>query len=181
VGTVGELQYQCGMSLDGFIAGPNGDMSWMAGNTGPDPTVDRIKRETGALLVGRNTFGGDDPNRGTEHEGEPYGGGWIGEQFVLTHRAPERPVQGVTFVTDFADAVTAAKVSAGEKYVGVLGANIAAQCIEAGLLDEVFVFIAPVMLGDGVRLFSKPGGGRVRLERLELIESSNALRFRVIK
>jgi riboflavin biosynthesis pyrimidine reductase len=77
--------------------------------------------------------------------------------------------------------VTAAKVSAGQKYVGVLGANIAAQCIEAGLLDEVFVFIAPVMLGDGVRLFSKPGGGRVRLERLELIESSNALRFRVVK
>ena len=181
MGAVGELQYQCATSLDGFIAGPNGDMSWLAGQTGPNPTVTRIMRETGALLVGRNTFGGDDPNRGTEHEGEPYGGGWTGTQFVLTHRVPEPPVPGVTFVTELAEAVTAAKAAAGEKYVGVLGAQVAAQCIEAGLLDEVFVFIAPVMLGDGVRLFSKPGGRRVRLERLEVIESVSAMRYRVLK
>lgn len=95
-----KLQYQCTMSLDGFIAGPGGDMSWLAAHLGPDPTAERIMRQTGALLVGRRTFDGDDPHKGTEHEGEPYGGGWDGPQFVLTHRVPDAPVPGVTFATD---------------------------------------------------------------------------------
>ena len=48
-------------------------------------------------------------------------------------------------------------------YVNVLGADLATQCIEAELLDEVLVFIAPVLLGDGVLLFRRPGGTQVRL------------------
>jgi riboflavin biosynthesis pyrimidine reductase len=47
--------------------------------------------------------------------------------------------------------------------VNVLGANVAKQCLEAGLLDEVLVFIAPVLLGDGVPLFRSDGGTNVRL------------------
>ncbi|WP_372452555.1 dihydrofolate reductase family protein [Pseudonocardia nigra] len=47
--------------------------------------------------------------------------------------------------------------------MNVLGANVAEQCIEARLLDEVLVFVAPVLLGDGVRLFHHPGGTNVRL------------------
>lgn len=88
------------MSLDGFIAGPGGDMPWLTEHLGPDPLVDELIGRIGALLVGRTTFGGDDPYKGTEQEGEPFGGGWTGPQFVLTHRAPRTPVQGVTFVGD---------------------------------------------------------------------------------
>jgi dihydrofolate reductase len=171
------------MSLDGFIAGPGGDMSWLADHLGPNPAVDEMMGETGALLVGNHTFGGDDPYKGTEHHGEPYGGGWDGPQFVLTHHIPERSVPGVTFLGDLGSAVAAAKAAVGDKYVGVLGAEVARQCLEAGLLDEIFVSVVPVLLGDGVRLFDHPDGTNVALERVSVSEAPSAtnLRLRVVR
>lgn len=158
-----KLLYSATASLDGFIARPGGDMSWLTEHlTGGNPTADRLPAETGAILVGNNTFGGDDPNRGTDSEGT-FGGAYHGPTFVLTHSPPDQPVTGVTFVTDLHTAVAQAKEAAGDKYVNILGANVAEQCIEAGLLDEVLVFFTPVLLGDGVRLFEHPGGTKVRL------------------
>jgi dihydrofolate reductase len=162
------MLYSVTMSLDGFIAGAGGDMSWMTEYLGPNPPVDELIGRIGALLVGGRTFGGDDPHRGTDKAGKPFGGGWEGPQFVLTHHAPDTPVPGVTFVPGVEEAVAAAKAAAGDKYVNILGASTARQVLEAGALDEVFVCIAPVMLGDGVRLFDHPGGTKVRLERLSV-------------
>ena len=163
-----KLLYSATTSFDGFIAGPDGDMSWMSGLIGPNPTVDDLVDDIGALLVGRRTYGGDDPYKGTEAEGEAFGGAWSGPQFVLTHRPPPEPVDGVTFVGDLDTAVAAASAAAGEKYVNVLGASIARQCLEAGVLDEILVCVAPVLLGDGVRLFDHAGGSNVKLERISL-------------
>ena len=72
--------------------------------------------------------------------------------------------------------------AAGDKYVNVLGARTAQQCLEAGVLDEILVLIAPVMLGDGVRLFDHPGGTSVKLERISLTQAPLAsnLWFRVL-
>ncbi|MDN3354713.1 dihydrofolate reductase family protein [Actinomadura sp. DC4] len=178
-----KLQYQCTMSLDGFIAGPDGDMSWLADHLGPNPTVDEIMEQTGALLVGNNTFGGDDPYKGTEHQGEPYGGGWDGPQFVVTHHVPADQGPGVTFLDDLGAAISAAKAAVGDKYVGVLGASIARQCLEAGELDEIFVSVAPVLLGDGIRLFDHPGGRNVRLETMRVAEvpSATNIQLRVVR
>jgi len=63
----------------------------------------------------------------------------------------------------------------------VLGANVAKQCVDAGLLDEVLVHVAPVLLGDGVRLFGGPGFGRVDLEPIgvERVGRLADLHFRV--
>ena len=176
------LQMQCTMSLDGFMAGPGGDMSWMADFFGPNPASRDVMNETGALLVGNNTFGGDDPNRGTDKEGA-YGGQWDGPVFVVTHHVPDAQVPGVTFVGDLDSGIAAAKAAAGDRYVGVLGADIGRQCIEKGELDEIFVFIAPVLLGDGVRLFDHPGGNKVRLERVDLTQAPQmtGLRLRVVR
>jgi dihydrofolate reductase len=92
-------------------------------------------------------------------------------------------VPGVTFVGDLDSGVAAARAAAGDKYVNILGASIARQCIEAGVLDEIFVCIAPVLLGDGVRLFDHPGGTDVKLERVGLSEAPKAtnLWFRVVR
>jgi len=161
-----KLLYGFSCSVDGFLAGPGGDMSWMTPYLGPDPVVDDLIPEIGALLVGRRTFGGDDPHRGDpEREGKAFGGGWEGPQFVLTHR-PAAPVPGVTFVDNLVDAVEAAKEAAGGKYVNVLGADVARQCLEAGVLDEILALPVPVLLGDGVRMFDHPGGRTVGLELL---------------
>src|SRR5689334_6323673 len=106
-----KLLYSATMSLDGFIAGAGGDMSWITAFFGPNPVVDRVVRETGALLVGRATYGGDDPYRGTEAEGEPFGGAWSGPQFVLTHNPPPESRPDITFVGDLDSGVAAAKAA----------------------------------------------------------------------
>jgi dihydrofolate reductase len=180
---MGKLQYQCSMSLDGFIAGAGGDMSWLSEYLGSNPTVDAVVDQVGALLVGNRTFHGHDPYEGTANEGKPYGGMWTGPQFVLTHHPPDIPVPGVTFVGDLDTGVAAAKAAAGDKDVSVLGAEVARQCLEAGLLDEILVSIAPVLLGDGVRLFNHPGGANVKLERISLTHAPQAtnLLLRVVR
>jgi dihydrofolate reductase len=175
--------YSVTMSLDGFIAGAGGDMSWLSEYLGPNPLIDELIGDVGALLVGNRTFGGDDPHRGDpEKEGTAFGGGWDGPQFVLTHKNPDYSVPGVTFVNDIDTAISAAKAAAGEKYVNILGAETARRCLEAGELDEVLTVIVPVMLGDGVRLFDHPGGTNVKLERLSVSHVPHAtnLWFRVV-
>ncbi|MFD0901582.1 dihydrofolate reductase family protein [Actinomadura sediminis] len=162
-----KLLYSATMSLDGFIAAPGGDMSWLTEHLAdPDPAAEGLVDRIGAIIAGNGTFGGGDPNEGTDKEGA-FGGQYDGPMFVLTHRPPAEPVPGITFVGDLRTAVAEARAAAGDRYVNILGANVARQCIEAGILDEVLVFVAPVLLGDGVRLFDSPGGTRVRLEQLE--------------
>jgi dihydrofolate reductase len=131
--------YSAAMSLDGFIAGPGGDMSWMVDYLGPNPVVDELIPQTGAILGGNRTFGGDDPYQGQPGEGEVFGGGWDGPQFVLAHQPPAEQTPGVTFVGDIDTAIAESRAAAGDKYVNVLGASVAAQCLDAGVLDEVLV------------------------------------------
>lgn len=180
---MGKVLYSVTMSLDGYIAGAGGDMSWMVPYLGPNPVVDRLIPQIGAVLAGGNTFRGDDPNRGTEAEGTFAGGGWEGPQFVLTRRPPADPVPGVTFVGDLGTALASATAAAEGKYVNVLGAQTARACLEAGALDEVLVLVAPALLGDGVRLFEHPGGTHIRLERIELggTPLATAMWFRVVR
>jgi dihydrofolate reductase len=170
-----KLQYQCAMSLDGFIAGPNGDMSWLSSQSASDDArpdnpetepTNPLVAQVGAVLSGNRTYRGDDPNAGTEKEGG-YDGQYTGPTIVLTHHIPEVAEPGVTFVDNLDKAISLAKEAAGEKLVSVLGANVARQCIDIGALDEILIYITPVLLGDGVRLFDHPGGSLIRLEVLE--------------
>ncbi len=87
---------------------------------------------------------------------------------------PDTPVPDVTFVGDLAGGLDAAKAAAGDKYVNILGADVARQCLEVGALDEILVLIAPVLLGDGVRLFEHPGGTNIKLEQISLTPAENA-------
>jgi hypothetical protein len=103
------LLYSATMSLDGFIAGIDGDMSWLAEHLASGPEIDELAQSIGALLVGKRTFTDDDPNRGTDAEGA-FGGQWQGPSFVLTHDPP--PCQSfadVMFFDDLAAAAIAAK------------------------------------------------------------------------
>ena len=170
---MGKLLYSVTMSLDGFIAGPEGDMSWLTPYLGPNPEVDALQEDIGALLVGNRTFLGDDPNRGTDKEGA-FSGTWSGPVVVITHHPPDQPVAGTTFAASLAEGLAAARSAAGDHYVNILGADIARQCIEAGELDEVLTVIAPILLGDGVRLFERTGGPSIRLERVGVTELPHA-------
>lgn len=165
------LLYSVSMSLDGFIAGAGGDMSWLAGHFGPNPVADELPSQVGAFLCGNTMFGGDDPNRGDPEKEGAFGGAWDGPVVVLTHRPPADDVPGVRFATDLPTAIAEAKAAAGDKYVCVGGANVAKQCLDAGELDEVLTIIVPMLLGDGTRLFEQPGGRPVRLDKFHVSDS----------
>jgi dihydrofolate reductase len=184
------------MSLDGFVTGPNVTREHQLGEGGqilhqwlhhPDrrdtELLAEMREDLGAILMGRRSY---DLAEGDGGWGD---GGPAGPTpcFVLTHESPARETVRAptvfTFVTDgIHSAVKQAKAAAGGKMVGVHGASAAQQCLAAGLMDEIQIHVAPVLLGSGTRLFEHLGG-QLQLQRTKVVETPNAthLRFRVIR
>lgn len=181
------------MSLDGFIAGPNDLMDWViaqwsdeGGNTRDidvqrSVVADEVLQSAGAILGGRRWY--DVAVRKFDGYDGIYGGQWKGPVFVLTHRQPDAtPHPAITFISGgLSDAVATAIKAAAGKNVIAFGANLAAQCLRASLLDEIVVHLVPVLLGDGVRLFSATDIGPFALERTLVATSGQVtdLRFTV--
>ena len=179
------------MSLDGFIAASGHVMDWGAGRqladfVGPDE-FHEIAAATGAMLVGRRTADVGDRMEAEKPGSVDYP--FSGPVFVLTHRPPEPPEPpeppdpDITYLTgDIGEAVATARSAAGGKSLEILGADVAAQCLQRGLVDEILVYVLPVLLGDGIR-FSPSGLPRIDLEPLSSTRSGDVtiLRFRVRK
>jgi dihydrofolate reductase len=169
------------MSLDGFIAGRDDAMDWAFGHGPTGPLAGDVMQATGAILAGRRWH--DVAMARYDGRAGIYGGAWSGPVLVLTHRPPaDPPDPAIQFVTGgIEDAVAAAREAAGGRSVGVFGATIAHQCLAAGLLDELAVHVAPVLLGDGVRLYGAPPAAQVALERIDATLSPQLadLRYRV--
>ena len=115
-----------------------------------------------------------------------YGGAWTGPVFVLTHRPDDTPDDpAVTFLSgDLREAVASVRDAAAGKNVEIFGANTAQGCLDAGLLDELVIHVAPVLLGAGVRLYGEPGASaRVELARTDAADPGEAadLRLSVVK
>ena len=179
----GKVVVNRSMSLDGFIAAPGDAMDWIFDFVAPDaPIVQEIAAATGAMLVGRRTHEvGKRMNmeRGSASRDEEYP--LSGPVFVLTHEPPDPPDAGVTFLTgDLGEAVATALDAAGGKNLEILGADVAGQCLQRGLVDEILVYVLPVLLGDGIH-FSSPGLARIDLEPISNTQSGavTLLRFRV--
>ena len=203
---MGRVLVDITMSLDGFIAGPNdgpalplGDRgerlhqwvydlaSWRephglpGGKTNTDSEVLDEAFRTGAIVVGRRMF---DNARGWG-DNPPF----HRPVFVLTHEAREEVVKEggttFTFVTDgIESALERARAAAGDKDVSIAGgANTIQQYLKAGLLDELQVHLAPMLLGGGIRLFEQLGVDQIELEGTRVIASPGVthLRFRVVK
>ncbi|RFS84459.1 dihydrofolate reductase [Actinomadura spongiicola] len=170
----GKVVVNRAMSLDGFIAGRDHAMDWIFDYMTSD-TVPEVMEATGAMLIGRGTYevGKRMSKQGPEYEG--------GAQFVLTHEPPAEPDPAVTFLTcGLEEAVATARTAAAGKNLEILGADLAAQCLRHGLVDEILVYVLPVLLGDGVR-FSPPSLGRIDLEPFDntQVGAVTMLRFRV--
>ena len=168
------------MSLDGFVAGPGDAMSWIFEFMAPD-AFPEIAAATGAMLIGRRTYEIGSRMQAANPGGVEYP--FSGPVFVLTHRPPESPAPNVRFLSgDIRAAVGTARSAAGGKNLEILGADVAGQCLRQGLVDEVLVYLMPVLLGDGIR-FSPPGLGRIDLELISTTRSGavTMLRFRVAK
>jgi dihydrofolate reductase len=170
------------MSLDGFISKPDEmDIAWMFKYDGDDEMAKRIMGEIGAVVLGNKGF-----SQGTMSDDSlPYGGMKV-PQFVVTHHAREPVTIGpltFTFVTGGVEqAVELAKEAAGDKRVALLGASIPQQCLKAGLVDEIVMSLAPVLLGDGISLFDRLGS-EYELKREEVVTAGQvtSLRFSVVR
>ena len=182
-GAMGRVLWHIVMSLDGYIAGPGDEMRWVFEVDGGEgeKTVHDVLRTAGALLVGRRT-------QEIEDRDQPgfYGGAFRGPFFVLRHDPPQEPpvvkgVSGQFLDVGIADAVAVALAAADGGDVIVLGASVARQCLEAGLLDEMIVHVAPVLLGGGVRMFERAGGELVKLTPLSSVKEgeTTVLRYRL--
>ena len=204
---MGKVSMGLSMSLDGFIAGPNdgpehplgeggerlftwystGDTEYglpgteMVFRVSPQSAelLRRAHARMGAFVTGRRTFDITNGWGGNPPLGVPA--------FVVTHSVPQEWVyegSPYTFVTDGVEsAVEKAKEVAGDKDVAVGAASLAQQCLRAGLLDEIHVDLAPVLLGDGVRLFEHLGATPIELEYTEVVKGAGVthLTFRVVK
>jgi len=171
------------MSVDGFTAGPGDAMDWIFDFMAPiEEEFPEIMAATGAMLIGRRTYEVGKRMAANRSEVTPaYDGG---AEFVLTREPPDPPDPGVTFLSgDIGEAVATALRAAGGKNLEILGADVAGQCLRRGLVDEILVYVLPVLLGDGTRFFSSPGLARIDLEPLESTRSGavTVLRFRVRK
>jgi dihydrofolate reductase len=157
----GKVLWHFTMSVDGFVAGPGHSMDWMAGTTFRPGLVDEYVTTTGAVLGGRSGWD-------IVQDARPYGGAWDGPIFVLTHHPDDAtPADGVTFVDcDVVEAVRIGLEAAGGKNLEVFSPTIGRQLLERGLIDEIDLHIAPVLLGDGIRLYDNPGGVPIRLNHV---------------
>jgi dihydrofolate reductase len=181
----GKVVVNRSMSLDGFIGVPRD-----ATSTARWPRMSRfVAREdlaeiasaTGAMLVGRRTWDLGDSMEAAEPGSVDYP--FSGPMFLLTHRPLEPPDPDATILSgDIGEAVATALDAAGDKDLEVLGADVAGQCLQRGLVDEILVYVLPIVAGDGIR-FSSPGLARVDLEPVSSTRSGavTILRFRVRK
>jgi dihydrofolate reductase len=190
---MGKVLIDITMSLDGFITGPHdgpenglgdGGMvlhEWVfAGRTDDDAKFLEAPN-MGAGILGRRTF---DIAEGSWGDNPPFGDGTV---FVLTHR-PHAPLQRgqVTFifVTDgMESALQQARAVAGDKDIGLMGANVSQQYLKAGLVDEMTIHVANVLLGAGKPLFVNVGTQQVKLERTQVVATPTVthLRYRIVK
>ena len=176
----GKVVLNRSMSLDGFIAGPGDAMDWVFDFVAPDEFPE-IAAATGAMLIGRRTYEVGNRMEADKSDGTDYP--FSGPTFVLTHKPPTPPDPEVTFLTgDIGAAVATARGAAGGRNLEILGADVASQCLRRGLVDEILVYVLPVLLGDGIR-FSSPGLARIDLEPVSSTRSGavTILRFRVRK
>lgn len=170
----GKVLWHFTMSLDGFVAGPDHSMEWMTGTTFRPGLVNEYVETTGAVLGGRD---GWDAAVG-DHR--PYGGAWQGPIFVLTHHPEDAtPADGVTFLNcDPAEAVRIGLQAAGGKNLEVFSPTIGRQLLQLGLIDEIDLHIAPILLGEGIRLYDNPGAIPLRLQRLDDGDPTAAMNVR---
>jgi len=175
-------------SVEGYVAGPNDGPAqglgeggerlhyWVfggpwtyeqepKGETGEDAAwLSETFGRVGAVVAGRTTYEAS----GRWGDENPFGV----PLFIVTHRPQEEPEGGdFTFVSGVREAVERAARAAGEKEVNVMGgADVIRQALEAGLVDELTIIVAPVVLGGGKRLF-EGFSDRVELEHLGVRQS----------
>ena len=203
---MGKVVFNMTVSLDGFVAGPNDNPDNGLGDGGEalfnwyfsgdteiylsegTPMLKVSKQSAELLKKSVETYGAGVWGRHTFDIAHAWGGHPPGSPaFIVTHHIPQEWVYDgspFTFVTDGVEsAIRQAKEAAGNKDVVICTASILQQCLNAGLMDEIHLDVAPLLLGQGVRLFDHLNIKPVQLERIRVVEAPGVthLGYRVLK
>jgi dihydrofolate reductase len=203
---MGKVIFNMTMSLDGFVAGPNAGPENGLGDGGDrlfkwffsGDTEIRLSEGTPVLKVSQKSaelFKAAIESTGADVWGRrtfDITGAWGGHPpmtpcFIVTHHAPPEWIKDGSpfiFVTDGVEsAIRQARQAAGDKDVAICTANILQQCLNAGLVDEIYINLVPVLLGQGVRLFDNVAAASIVLESIQVVEAPGVthLGFRVVK
>ena len=186
LGEGGEGLHEWALQLESWRAS-HGESGGRGGRD--DEVMQESIARGGAVIMGKNMFG---PGAGAPSDDGSWQGWWGDDPpfhkpvFVLTHHERE-PLQlsdtTFTFVTDGPEAaLELARGAAGDEDVQIAGGGSAIQqYLRAGLLDELYLHVAPLLLGSGVRLFDNLDGADPKLEPVEVVESPvvTHIRYRV--
>jgi len=203
---MGKVVFNMTMSLDGFVAGPNdspenglgdgGDalFNWYFSGDTEVPISDgnmvlKVSSQSAELLKeSMGNYGAGVWGRKTFDIAQGWGGHPPGSPaFIVTHTIPQewtKEGSPFTFVTDGVEsAIRQAKQAAEDKDVVVCTASILQQCLNLGLMDEIHVDVAPLLLGKGVRLFDHLHIEPIELESIRVVAAPGVthLGFRVLK
>lgn len=189
---MGKVIIDITMSLDGFVTGPNDSIGNGLGDGGEilHKWVFEGRTEADAQFLEGSTLGSCVLGRRTFDIAEQAWGDtppFDGQVFVLTHRPHETLKRGnVTFifVTDgMESALEKAQTAANGKDVALMGADVSQQYLKAGLVDEMVLHVANVLLGAGRPLFANIGDKQMKLERIAVVPTPTVthLRYRLMK
>ncbi len=162
----GRIRVFIATSLDGFIAGPGNDLSWLPTPEpgGEDYGYAAFMSETAAILMGRTTY---DVVMAMEGDQWFYGETPV---FVVTSRPLENARETVHAVSgDATDLVAAVQAQVGDGGIYVDGGTVIRSLLDAGLVDQVIVTVIPVILGAGAPLFA----GALHRHSLELLAAES--------
>jgi dihydrofolate reductase len=185
---MGQVLLDITMSLDGFVTGPGADLAhglgiggeplhdWLASEDAADQKAFALTMtDIGAVLMGRRTFDLIDGPHGWSADGIS------GERpaiFVVTSNPPTRVrLEGwFDFVTDgIGPALKLARDAAGAQDVMIMGGgHLCRQYLYAGLVDELRIHVAPIVLGDGTPLFERTTLTPIRLHLRDAVSTPNA-------
>lgn len=179
------------MTFDGFVAGQHDEIDWIGASAAAKPTKEASKKwdmseftsKVGAIIVGKRSY-----DLGVEQgwfKNKAYGPSPI---FVLCQEAPKKPSNDADFrfVTEGIDEIyKQASRAAGDKWIYLFGGpSVFQQFLNKDLVDEMHLTIAPILIGQGIRLFDNLAERHVLLENLKTTEHPNGMievKYRIIK